>query len=66
MHWRMVSQLRPRRNAPFSARFLSDPKSLMPEVCPFIGTPALQFSSWINENNNLFNLISYNTFISSS
>jgi hypothetical protein len=40
-----------RRLSRLSAFASSDPKSLMPEVCPFIGTPGLQFSSWINENN---------------
>jgi len=37
-----------------SASVSSDPKSLKPEVCPFIGMPELQFNSWINENNLLF------------
>src|SRR4029079_6016633 len=50
----------------FSAHFSSDPKSLRPEVCPLsertgTGTPALRFSSWINENNLPF----YNFFTSS-
>ena len=26
----------------------------MPEVCPFVGTPGLQRSSWINENKNTY------------
>src|SRR5439155_25687634 len=47
---RSASRLRRRRSASFSTHFLSDPKSLMPEVCPFVGTPGLQWSSWINEN----------------
>jgi len=50
----------------FSARFLSDPKSLKPEVCPLSEPdwhrpPALQFSSWISENSlSFYNFFTFN------
>jgi hypothetical protein len=44
----MASRIR-RRRSRLAASSSSDPKSLTPEVCPFVGTLALQISSWINE-----------------
>jgi len=37
----------------------SDSETLTLEVCPFSGRPGLQPQSWINENDNFFNLTSY-------
>ena len=63
---RLLPQSVRHRGWNFSARFSSDPKSLRPEVCPLsertrTGTPALQLSSWINEDSLPF----YNFFTSS-
>ena len=43
-----------RRHSSVPVSVSSDQKSLRPEVCPFIGMPALQSNSLINENNLSF------------
>src|SRR4029450_2589237 len=44
------------RSSRSSARFSFYPRTLTSAGCPFAATPGLQPQSWINENNNSFNV----------